>query len=137
MTEQGPIVIERLQDAMNRHDLEALVACFVPDFQSEQPNHPQRAFRGNEQVRKNWSAIFERMPDFAATVLRSCQEGDALWSEWHWSGTLADGAHKELRGVIIFGTRDDQLSSARLYMEYTAADDEDFDTSIGRMTQGS
>jgi hypothetical protein len=34
------IVIERLHQALNEHNLEALLACFAPDFQSEQPLHP-------------------------------------------------------------------------------------------------
>jgi ketosteroid isomerase-like protein len=30
-------VVRRLQDATNRHDLDALVACFAPDYLSEIP----------------------------------------------------------------------------------------------------
>ena len=31
------VVFERMIEAANRHDLEAMVACFAPDFRSEQP----------------------------------------------------------------------------------------------------
>jgi hypothetical protein len=59
-------VLERLHDAQNRHDLDAFVACFDPEYRSEQPVHPDRAFVGREQVRKNWAEVFAGVPDFQA-----------------------------------------------------------------------
>jgi ketosteroid isomerase-like protein len=117
-TESGPQpVMERLQAAQNQHDLEAFLDCIDPDYQSEQPVHPGSAFRGREQVRKNWSAMFSGVPDFRAELLRSTTEGDTAWSEWHWSGTHADGTRLEMRGVTIFGVRDNRIAWGRLYME--------------------
>ena len=43
-------LVARLDAAMNRHDLAAFVACFDPDYESEQPAHPDRRFRGVAQV---------------------------------------------------------------------------------------
>jgi hypothetical protein len=65
------LVLERLNAAMNAHDIEAFLACFQDDYESEQPAHPDRAFQGREQVRSNWSAIFEGVPDFRSELLRS------------------------------------------------------------------
>lgn len=110
-------VIDRLQAAQNQHDLAAFVACIALDYQSEQPVHPDKAFQGNEQVRKNWSAIFSGVPDFRAELLRSAVEGEAVWSEWYWSGTQADGRPFAMRGVTIFGVQDDRIVWGRLYME--------------------
>ena len=42
------VVIERIRQAINRHDLEALAACFDPDYRSEFPAHPDRTFGGHE-----------------------------------------------------------------------------------------
>ena len=63
--------LERLHAAMNTHDLEAFLACFDPQYRSEQPAHPVRGFGGREQVEKNWSAMFEGLPDFHADLLAS------------------------------------------------------------------
>src|SRR5215218_10143507 len=42
---QGPAaVVERLLEAVNAHDLEAMVALFADDYQNETPAHPQRGF---------------------------------------------------------------------------------------------
>lgn len=54
--------LRRLQEATNAHDLDALVACFAPDYRNETPAHPSRSFQGNEQVRANWRQIFEFVP---------------------------------------------------------------------------
>jgi ketosteroid isomerase-like protein len=117
-TESSPLpVIERLQAAQNQHNLEAFLDCIDPDYQSEQPVHPDSAFQGREQVRNNWSAIFNGVADFRSELLRSATEGDTGWAEWHWSGTHADGKPMEMRGVTIFGVRDNRIVWGRLYME--------------------
>jgi len=64
-------VLARLNAALNRHDLAAFVECFDPDYESEQPAHPDRRFRGRAQVERNWAAMFGGLPDFRAEVLRS------------------------------------------------------------------
>jgi ketosteroid isomerase-like protein len=110
-------VLERLRDAQNRHDLDAFVACFDPAYRSEQPVHPDRAFVGSEQARKNWAEIFAGVPDFQAELLRLADEGDTGWAEWHWRGTRTDGTRLDMRGVTIFGVRDDRLVWGRLYLE--------------------
>src|SRR5436190_18264870 len=62
----------RLQRAMNAHDLEALVGCFDAEYLSDQPAHPNRAFRSPEGVRKHWSWFFENVPDFQAELHCYC-----------------------------------------------------------------
>ena len=54
--------LESIRRATNDHDLDALVACFAPDYQSEFPVHPDRAFHGLEQLRRNWMLIFGAVP---------------------------------------------------------------------------
>src|ERR671917_1012629 len=80
-------VVGRLLAAVNGHDLDTLVACFAEDYLNETPAHPQRGFRGSEQVRRNWSQIFASVPDITAQVTRSSIDGDTTWTEWEMSGT--------------------------------------------------
>ena len=82
-----PTVLERLGESLNRHDLDAMLDCFDRDYRSEQPAHPNRGFGGKEQVRKNWSGMFESFPDFEAELLRHGSDGEVVWSEWHRSAT--------------------------------------------------
>ena len=125
-------VIERMQKALNRHDLEAFLGCFDPNYRSEQPAHPNRGFGGKEQVRKNWSAMFESFPDFEAQLLRHTSDGEVVWSEWHWTATGLNMA-----GVIIFGVEEDQIVWGRLYVEQVEEDGQDIDEAMRTITEGS
>ena len=128
------VVAERLLAAMNAHDIDAFVACFDEDYDSEQPAHPDRAFRGSDQVRKNWSAIFESTPDFRAELVRVDAADGAEWSEWRWHGTHADGSVLDMAGVIVAGIRDERMAWARLYVEPVERGGAGIDATVRRMT---
>jgi ketosteroid isomerase-like protein len=116
--DQGPAaVVARLVAAINAHDLEAMVACFADDYLNEWPAHPQRGFRGSEQVRTNWSQIFAGVPDLQARLPRMVVDGDTVWTEWDLAGTRRDGAAHLMRGVSIFGVREGRLAWVRFYLE--------------------
>jgi hypothetical protein len=106
------MIAEQLCAAMNAHDIDAFVALFAPDYESDQPAHPDRAFVGSEQVRRNWSEMFAGVPDFRAELTRASADGETLWTEWRWSGTGL-----QMAGVIVFGVRDHRFAWARLYVE--------------------
>ena len=110
-------VLAELHAAMHRHDLAAFVACFDADYDSEQPTHPDRRFRGREQVERNWSGMFAGLPDFRADLLRSAVACDTVWAEWRWRGTRADGTRLDARGVTIQGVRGGRIAWGRLYVE--------------------
>jgi hypothetical protein len=119
---------------MNDHDIEAFVACFSDDYDSSQPAHPDRTFRGSEQVRANWSAVFNGVPDFRAELVRVDPVGDAVWSEWRWEGTQTDGGRLQMAGVILLGVRDDRVAWARLYIEPIEQAGEGIDAAVRDMT---
>jgi ketosteroid isomerase-like protein len=110
-------VVERLRQAINQHDLDALAACFADDYRSEFPAHPDRAFRGHAQMTKNWTQIFGGVPDLAATLVTCAAAGDTAWAEWDWRGTRRDGAPFVMRGVTVQGVADGRIAWTRLYME--------------------
>jgi len=134
MQASPPALIEQLHDAMNRHDLESFLACFDANYQSEQPAHPNRAFVGREQVRKNWGAIFTAVPDLRVDLLRTAEEGDTIWSEWHWQGRQQDGTALDMRGVILFGMEKGRITWGRLYMEDTEMAGADINAAVRGMT---
>ena len=102
---QPPQVLDRLLAAINAHELDAMVSCFAEDYTNETPVHPPRGFRGQEQVRTNWSQIFAAVPNLQARVVRSSVDGDTLWTEWDIAGDRVDGARFVMRGIVIFGGR--------------------------------
>jgi limonene-1,2-epoxide hydrolase len=127
-------VINRLLKAGNEHDLSSLVACMSKDYKSEQPVHPDRAFQGRDQVRKNWSAIFEQIPDLRMELLNAAVQGNQVWTEWQWSGTRRDDSLFDLRGVTIFTVQGDEITAGRLYMEAVQGDGAGIDATVKQMT---
>jgi limonene-1,2-epoxide hydrolase len=126
-------VLERLHHTMNQHDLAGFVACFGPDYRSEQPAHPTRGFGGREQVEKNWTALFAGIPDFHAELVAKTADGDTVWAEWRWFGTRAGEPPLEMRGVTVFGVEDGLIAWGRLYMEEVEAAGEDIDETVRRL----
>jgi ketosteroid isomerase-like protein len=111
-------IMNRLLSAMNAHDLDAFVACFAPDYESQQPAHPSRSFRGSDQVRKNWAGVFAGVPDFIAELVLSAVTVEGVEvGEWRWHGTYTDGSPFGMQGVIVAGVQHDLIAWARLYME--------------------
>jgi len=126
-------LMERLTAAQNAHDLEGMLACFHDDYRSEQPQFPARTFEGINQVRANWSALLDAVTNFHAEVLRSAVDGDTVFVEVHWTGTKADGALLNERGVIVMGLRDDRISWGRLYVDEVEHEGADIDAVVRRM----
>jgi hypothetical protein len=126
--------MDRMNAALNAHDLEAFVALFAEDYRSEQPVHPDRAFGGPEQVRENWSAMFAGVPDFRAQLLSAVQDGDTVWSEWRWEGTQTAGGRLEIAGVTVMGIRDDRIAWARLYVEPVEREGAGIDAAVRTLT---
>jgi limonene-1,2-epoxide hydrolase len=103
-------VVTRFVNACNRHDADSVAACLHPDFDSIQPMYPTRNFRGADQVRRNWQAIFDAEPGFRLTVLRQAAADDTVWLELHGAGREA-----EVAGVFVMGIQGDRVRWARIY----------------------
>jgi len=129
-----PSVLERVLLAQNQHDLEAFMTCFDPNYQSEQPAHPDRGFSGRAQVRKNWSAIFDSTPDLTSEILAFAGDGDTWWVEWHWFGNRTDGTKFDMRGVTILGIYNDLITWMRLYMEPVEVEGAGIDAIVQNLT---
>jgi ketosteroid isomerase-like protein len=125
-----PPLVRRIGEAINAHDLEALVDCFAADYRNETPVHPSRGFVGREQVRANWVQILGAIPDLHAVVVRAHGDGGTEWAEWHWSGTRPDGAMLAMRGVTILGVAEGRAAWARFYMEPVDDDGIGVDTAV-------
>ena len=112
-----PNVIDELVAAVNAHDLDRAAGLLHPDYRSEQPSHPARAFTGRAQFRANWEAMFAGVPDFRSEVHRLAVDGHTTWVDWSWSGTRTDGQPFDMCGVCLFRVHDGLIVAGRLYME--------------------
>jgi ketosteroid isomerase-like protein len=131
-TVSGAALLGRLTDAVNSHDIDALAGCFAPGYRNQTPAHPAQGFTGRDQVRRNWEQIFTFVPDITARVLRSCADGDVVWSEWEMTGTRRDHSMHQMAGVIVFGVRDGHFAWARFYLEQVEAGGTDVNEAVDR-----
>jgi hypothetical protein len=124
---EPPAAIRQLSQAWNVRDLDALEACFQPDYESAQPLHPDRNFQGRDGVRRCWGALMDAMPDFQADLLGWSASADVIWTEWRWHGSPVDGGSFTAGGVMLFGLVDGCLAWARVYTETVKVVGPDFD----------
>jgi steroid delta-isomerase-like uncharacterized protein len=89
-------VIDRYNDAWNRHDLDAIVALHAPDMVFE--NHTAGERAEGEQVREHIGAIFAAWPDIAFTTRRLYVREDLVVQEWTASATHD---HDLRRGELV------------------------------------
>jgi|1186.fasta_scaffold422921_2 hypothetical protein len=110
--------LSNLVDAMNAHDAERMAAWFTPDYQSEQPTHPNRGYTGRDTMATIWGELFGAVPDMKCELLTTADQGSTVWSEWYWHGHYTDGSPFEMRAVIIAQlTEDGRIAAQRLYAE--------------------
>jgi ketosteroid isomerase-like protein len=125
-------VVQRLRDATNRHDLEAIVACFAEDYRNETPVHPARGFVGRDQVRRNWTQILAAIPDVWTEIVACMADADTVWSEWEHRGTRPDGSAHLMRGVIVFGVQGELIVTARFFLEPVEESGDDVGAAVRR-----
>jgi hypothetical protein len=112
-----------------------MAAVFAPDFRSEQPVHPNRAFTGNAQVAKNWTEMFAGVPDMVITCLAEDTGGSRCWSEWEWTGHHTDGSEFAGRGVVLAGLTDDGLIRwQRIYVEPVEPDSPSIEQAVQQLS---
>lgn len=81
--------------------------------------------------------ILEGIPDFHSELLATATEGDTVWSEWRWTGTRANEAPLDMRGVTLFRIEAGSIVSGRLYMEEVEEAGEDVDETVRRLAKGT
>jgi ketosteroid isomerase-like protein len=111
--------MERYNDAFNRHDMEAVVACFDEQAVIVMP-HGQR-IEGAEAIRRYYASIYTTF-DGAACTIRNTLGGNGTGSlETLFTGTRAGMAHPmRMLGTEVFTFRDDRIVELRFYPDSSA-----------------
>jgi ketosteroid isomerase-like protein len=105
-------VLERMLDAFNAHDLDAIMSLFAEDcvFDSPRGTEPWgRRFVGPDAVREGLGARFTTIPDVHYGDGSHFVAGDRGVSEWTLTGTTTDGVRVNVRGCDIWTFRGDEV----------------------------
>lgn len=114
-TETNPVgiqTLERLLDAFNAHDIDAVMSFFADDCILEMPRGPDpwgRRLEGRERVREGLASRFAGIPDVQYGEDRHWLAGDRGCSEWLLTGTSAEGERIAVRGCDLFEFRDGKI----------------------------
>jgi ketosteroid isomerase-like protein len=122
----GPTVetLERLLDAFNAHDLDAVMSFFVDDCVLAMPRGPDpcgRSLEGRDRVREGLASRFAGIPDVHYGEDRHWVSGSRGCSEWLLTGTTTDGKAVRVRGCDLFEFRGDKIARKDSYWKIVEA----------------
>ena len=101
--------MERVLDAFNRHDLDAIMTFFAEDATLDLPRGPHpwgNRYVGKAAVREGLATRFAGIPDVRYTEDRHWVCGDRGVSEWLLTGTTTGGERIAVRGCDLWEFRD-------------------------------
>jgi ketosteroid isomerase-like protein len=110
--------IQRFNEAFNRHDVDAIMACMTEDcvFENTRPVPDGERVIGSERVREAWKSLFARSPSARFEAEEIFAAGDRAVVRWvyHW---LRDGVPGHVRGVDIFRVRGGRVAEKLSYVK--------------------
>jgi steroid delta-isomerase-like uncharacterized protein len=123
-------VIDRYNDAWNRHDVDAIVDLHAPDMVFE--NHTAGEVAEGPAVREHIAGIFAAWPDIAFRTRRLYVRDDLVVQEWTASATHsrelrrgdlvapASGRRVEWRGLDVIPFENGRIKRKDVYSDSAA-----------------
>ncbi len=111
-------VIDRFNDAFNRHDADALAALLTDDtvFEDTSPAPDGRRLEGKAAVVAYWRAWFARNPDALFETEDLIVSGDRAVVRWVYR-KLRHGQPWHLRGADVFTVREGKVAAKLAYVK--------------------
>ena len=111
-------VIDRFNEAFNRHDADGLAALLTDDtvFEDTSPAPDGTRIVGKAAVVEFWRAWFSRNPDAVFDAEDVIVSGDRAVVRWIYR-KMRDGKAWHLRGVDVFTVRDGKVAAKLAYVK--------------------
>ena len=118
VTAQTLSIIDRFNEAFNRHDVDAIMALMTDDvvFENTSPSPDGERYEGRAAVRGFWERLFASSPSahFAAEDIFA--GGDRCTVRWRYTWKNSDG-EGHVRGVDVFRVRDGKVAEKLSYVK--------------------
>lgn len=112
-------VIEKFNEAFNRHDVPAVMALMTEDciFDNTYPPPDGERFEGQGAVRSFWEEFFRSSPDAVFQSEEMIALGDRCVIRWRYDWTNTDGSDAHIRGVDVLRVRDGKVAEKLAYVK--------------------
>lgn len=115
-------ILDAVQDAFNRHDVDAILSYFHDDCQwimARGPEAPHgRICRSREEIGEVLRARYEVIPDMRWVNMRHWIFGNKALSEWTVQGTATSGAMLNYLGCDLWEFRDGKVVKKDTYWKH-------------------
>ncbi len=111
--------IEAFNDALNRHDVDAVMALMTGDciFENTYPPPDGGRFTGQAAVRGFWEGLIRDSPSAHFETEELFASGDRCTTRWRYTYTNADGSTGHIRGADIFRVREGKVAEKFSYVK--------------------
>ena len=119
LTQSTLAVIEAFNDALNRHDIDAVMDAMTGDcvFETTFPPPDGARFEGQANVRAFWEDFLRAAQDQVINPEEFIVCGDRCTMRWVYQWTEADGKTSHIRGVDVFRVRDGKVAEKFSYVK--------------------
>jgi steroid delta-isomerase-like uncharacterized protein len=112
-------LLERFNDAFNRHDPEGMMALMTDEcvFENTFPPPDGRRYQGQAAVKRFWEEFFESSPDAQIEIEEIFFCNDRGFQRWvyRWSDSRSVAGY--IRGVDVFRFQDGKISEKFSYVK--------------------
>lgn len=112
-------VIKRFNDALNRHDVNAVMALMTDDcvFENTYPPPDGTRYQGQAAVRGFWEDMLRSSPDARFTTEEMVAAGDRGTVRWRYDYTDEAGVKGHIRGIDLFRIQDGKVAEKLSYVK--------------------
>jgi len=119
LTSATTTAVERLLDALNQHDVDAMMAAMTTDplYEDTLPKPDGARYVGREAVRGYWEAFFRRSRQATIEIEEIFAVGDSCAVRHLYRWVEEDGTHGHVRGATLFHVRSGRVAEMRAYVK--------------------
>lgn len=119
VTQATIAAVTRLNDALNRHDVDAVMESMTDDcvFDNTYPPPDGERFEGQVAVRGFWESMLRSSPHARFDTEEIFAAGDRCVVRWRYSYDGPEGQAEHIRGVDVLRVRDGKVAEKLAYVK--------------------
>jgi steroid delta-isomerase-like uncharacterized protein len=106
-------------EALNSHDVEAMMRLLTPDcvFENTYPPPDGTRYEGSDAIRAFWDEFFRSSTEARIEIEELIEAEDRCVMRWIYRWTGTDGTPGHIRGVDVYAIRDGLIAEKLSYVK--------------------